>query len=572
MSNQYLSFDVTKQSTPQQLITGRQGDSQLKFISVLLWDGEKNIPYDLTGKQVAFESLKPDNNHIVDYEGITILDAPHGLFRYSFNEQVFAVAGKMQQAFFKITHTDKDNQVITDSTLELAINILENRVEFGINSTDYLSEYDDLIAQVKKKFNDYADAVKQNIGDVAQAHADIEALVKQIADNQIVKQTDFENYKNKLGVFDQDDRSDDYFEDELLEVGGSIPSYYVDQLNDIAGSLPKDRFNVGFITDNHYQNFDYSPNGLAHYANIAALSRRVKLAAIISGGDNINGDNNKRSKVWQTKHVMAALKYRVSNQTDVFALFGNHDSGIGQTSDTGTTDLTIANNLNENELKALYGTNSNDYGETRNGNSLYGLKDYVDKKVRVVFLNAFDLPWTSKNGVYDYDFLSQSGFQNEQLNWLANTAFKLPDSTWQVMIFSHAPLSGSFGYDKNGEGIKQFNTDALVGLINALQNGSSYTLQDSKRELPVDITANFTSQGSIKVIGFISGHIHQDDQMVFRSINCIETTCSWATLLNDQRVANTITEDAWDVFSVDTTNHHIYIKRFGYGDDRDFTY
>ena len=180
MSNQYLSFDVTKQSSPQQLITGRQGDSQLKFVSVLLWDGEKNIPYDLTGKQVAFESLKPDNNHIVDYEGITILDAPHGLFRYSFNEQVFAVAGKMQQAFFKITHTDNDNNVIADSTLEVAINILENRVEFGINSTDYLSEYDDLITKVKQKFDDYAATVHDSIDKAQQVHDEVNELLSQV--------------------------------------------------------------------------------------------------------------------------------------------------------------------------------------------------------------------------------------------------------------------------------------------------------------------------------------------------------------------------------------------------------
>ncbi|MBZ5943906.1 BppU family phage baseplate upper protein [Leuconostoc gelidum subsp. gasicomitatum] len=189
MSNQYLSFDVTKQSIPQQLITGRQGDSQLKFVTMLFWDGENNIPYDLTGKQVAFEALKPDNTHIVDYEGITILDATAGLVRYSFNEQVFSVSGTMQQAFFKITHTDSDNNVIADSTLEVAINILENRVEFGINSKNYLSEYDDLVAQVKKKFDDYATTVKDSI-DKAQALHD-----------QIVEYTEF---INSMGVITKD--------------------------------------------------------------------------------------------------------------------------------------------------------------------------------------------------------------------------------------------------------------------------------------------------------------------------------------------------------------------------------
>lgn len=191
MSNQYLSFDVTKQSAPQQLIIGRQGDSQLKFVTMLFWDGDKNVPYDLTGKQVAFEALKPDNTHIVDYEGITVLDAPAGLVRYSFNEQVFSVAGTVQQAFFKITHTDSNKNVIADSTLEVAINILENRVEFGINSKDYLSEYDDLITQVKKKFDDYAATVKDSIDKAQALHDQIVNYTNLINSNGVILKSDF---------------------------------------------------------------------------------------------------------------------------------------------------------------------------------------------------------------------------------------------------------------------------------------------------------------------------------------------------------------------------------------------
>lgn len=219
MSNQYLSFDVTKQSTPQQLITGRQGDSQLKFVSVLLWDGDKNIPYDLTGKQIAFEALKPDGTHIVDYEGINILDASHGLFRYSFNEQVFAVAGKMQQAFFKIMHTDKDDQVIADSTLEISIHILENRVEFGINSTDYLSEYDNLISQVKQKFDDYAATVQDSIDKAQQVHDEVTALLAQVDDIKLA-------INRRVAVEDSDSinlsQSGDWETEAITKISGDI--------------------------------------------------------------------------------------------------------------------------------------------------------------------------------------------------------------------------------------------------------------------------------------------------------------------------------------------------------------
>lgn len=191
MSNQYLSFDVTKQSVPQELIIGRQGDSQLKFVSILCWDGEKNVPYDLTGKQVVFEALKPDGTHIVDTAGITILNATGGLVRYSFNEQVFAVAGTMQQAFFKITQTDSQNNVITDSALEINIRVLENRVEFGINSKDYLSEYDKLVADVEKKFDDYATTVQKDITQAQAIHDQIVEFTSLINSNAVITKSEF---------------------------------------------------------------------------------------------------------------------------------------------------------------------------------------------------------------------------------------------------------------------------------------------------------------------------------------------------------------------------------------------
>lgn len=158
---------------------------------MLFWDGEKNIPYDLTGKQVVFEALKPDGTHIVDTAGITILNATGGLARYSFNEQVFAVAGTMQQAFFKITQTDNQNNVITDSTLEINIRVLENRVEFGINSKDYLSEYDDLIAKVEKKFDDYAATVQDSIDKAQALHEKIVEYTNLINSNGVIKKTEF---------------------------------------------------------------------------------------------------------------------------------------------------------------------------------------------------------------------------------------------------------------------------------------------------------------------------------------------------------------------------------------------
>ncbi len=81
--------------------------------------------------------------------------------------------------------------MIADSTLEVAINILENRVEFGINSKDYLSEYDDLITQVKKKFDDYATTVKDSIDKAQALHEQIVEYTNLINANQVITKATF---------------------------------------------------------------------------------------------------------------------------------------------------------------------------------------------------------------------------------------------------------------------------------------------------------------------------------------------------------------------------------------------
>lgn len=573
MSNQYLSFDVTKQSTPQQLITGRQGDSQLKFVTVLFWDGDKNVPYDLTGKQVAFEALKPDNTHIVDYEGITVLDAPAGLVRYSFNEQVFAAAGTMQQAFFKITHTDSDNNVIADSTLEVAINILENRVEFGINSKDYLSEYDDLIAAVKKKFDDYATTVQDSITAAQKVHDEVQVLLKQISDNDIVKKSEYDEFKSAIGNFGKNNTLDGTFDDELNEVAGEIPEYATNKINEISSKISSDTFNVGFITDNHHQLTSYAPNSLKHYSYIASLSRKSNISAIIANGDNVNGYYDKLEKIIETRQVTSTLFERTNVNTDVFFVFGNHDSGINQRGNN--TPQTV---LTENEIKRFYRTPLNLYGETRNGDSLYGYKDYPDNKVRMIWLNSFDLSWDlNTDGTYKSNFLQQSAYQNEQLNWFANIALNIPDDSYQVMIFTHAPLPNTFGNistatDVNGNVIQQYNSDALIEIINAFQNSKSGTINNGASVYPINLSYNFSGKPGGIIVGLFSGHIHADGIMTYKGINCIETASSLCFSGDTDRVVNTLSEDCWDVISVNTKNRTIMMHRFGHGTDREVSY
>ena len=402
-------------------------------------------------------------------------------------------------------------------------------------------------------------------------------LAKKIDDKGLLTKADLESYlatfkegleeieaniQKELGDFQDADPLVAYFDDDVNEVGGVIPSYYRNKLNQMS-SIPKDNFNIGFITDAHLQLDNYAPNSIAHYAYIAAASRRARLDAIIAGGDNTNGWWEKNQKMVETQQATSTLFNRTAAGTDVFFQMGNHDTGINQNGHN-TPDTC----LSESEIKAMYHTADLMYGEVRDGDSLYGYKDYPDKKVRLIWLNSFDLPYElNDDGTFKYDFLRQPSYRNQQLTWLAEKALMIPDNTWQVMVFAHAPLPDTFGVIPT-----EFNSDVLIGILNAFQDGKAYALKDTTREMPIDINVDFSTQGASVLIGLFTGHVHEDGQMVYSSINCVETACSLCYSGDSNRERYTETEDCWDIFSVDTANRKIHAYRFGYGEDRDFSY
>jgi hypothetical protein len=143
----------------------------------------------------------------------------------------------------------------------------------------------------------------------------------------------------------------------------------------------------------------------------------------------------------------------------------------------------------------------------------------------------------------------------------------MANKDWQIMVFTHAPVPNTFGVIPN-----EFNSDVLIGILNAFQNGIAYSIKDTTREMPVDINVDFSKQGTGVLIGLFTGHVHEDGQMLYSNINCVETACSLCYSGDSKRARGTETEDCWDIFSVDTVKRTIHAYRFGYGTDRNFGY
>lgn len=586
------NFKIDFTGTNYNWVQARQYENSMRqvFVNVKNEDGS---PYDLTGCNIWFQGKLPDNTHrIIDAKHGVMIDPTNGQFRFDMPAQAFAVAGSYVQAFFRIMRNGNNL-----ATLEFNLEVLADTVISGLIPADYITPFEDLYDQLAAKLTQ-ADTDAKTV--IAEFTDKFTALFKQLSDqgtdtatmlttleqkikaDGLMTQADLDTALKKftndfadltdkvtkaLGDFQDGNALSGYFEDEVDEVGGPIPSYALARLNQLTG-IPASNLNIGFITDNHHQLSSYSPHSINHYVYMAAASRRARLDAVVAGGDNTNGWYSKQEKLVETRQATSVLANRVKPGTDVYYVFGNHDNGIGQNGNN-----TPATCLSDAEIKAYYRTADKVYGETRDGDSLYGYKDYSDKKVRLIWLNSFDLPYTlNSDGTYKYDFLHQSGYQNQQLTWLANQALKVPDNSWQVMIFTHCPLPGTFEVAAGQAQLSQYNSDVLVGIINAFQSGTKYSLADASRTLPINVTCDYTSQDKSVVIGLFSGHIHRDGQMTYDGINCVETAASLCFSGDAGRTKDTITEDCWDIFSVDTTSRKIHAYRFGYGSDRDFTY
>lgn len=193
MANQDLFFDITKLGTEQeqqQYIISRVGDGGLKAITITVYSNGR--PYNLTGLTPVFEGVKPDGERIIDTNGGLVLDARNGVFRYILPQQASTAEGEFQQAFFKLKRGEQ-----TDSTLEIKIKVLKNKVEFGINSESYFTEYQNELSRLRTTVNQGIDDLTQLAeqtdrkinGQVESAKAldiQVKALQSSIDSNQLV--------------------------------------------------------------------------------------------------------------------------------------------------------------------------------------------------------------------------------------------------------------------------------------------------------------------------------------------------------------------------------------------------
>jgi hypothetical protein len=216
---------------------------------------------------------------------------------------------------------------------------------------------------------------------------------------------------------------------------------------------------------------------------------------------------------------------------------------------------------------------------------MYYYKDFVNKKIRVIFLNTSDNNWSWLNDGTDYlayDPLLTLGIRQQQADWLINTALNFSDKSdkadWHTMVVCHVPLfSEAEGMKMNGLGFS--NDDSIKSILQAFKIGSNtpvnYTDSTYAGLFNLNLTANFVSQGSMNLIGVWSGHCHLDNIVTANGFTNVSTTSGYADPNISSYITRTIgqySEFAFDVVTVDKSTRTVTLKRFGAGNDRNFTY
>lgn len=151
---QNFKIDFAKSSS--KWVQARQYENSMRqvFADVL---NDDHTPFDLTGCNIVFEGLLPDNtSRIYDARDGVLLDPLNGQFRFDMPKQAFAIAGSYVQAFFRIMRAG-DNV----ATLEFDMTVLADKVISGLIPADYITPFEDLYAKLED--------ILKNAGDNLQA-------------------------------------------------------------------------------------------------------------------------------------------------------------------------------------------------------------------------------------------------------------------------------------------------------------------------------------------------------------------------------------------------------------------
>lgn len=333
-------------------------------------------------------------------------------------------------------------------------------------------------------------------------------------------------------IADKDNIPDYYFENDYLP----------EKAREAQLAAGVNGISFGFVTDIHIGDNAQNSMKLAKYI----ADHTSALPLMICGGDipeTNTGDLNglyEQAQAWQ---VMMS-HYGKHN---VYTCRGNHDY------------IAKADNTNikaKNALSNSYVMGYLPYGITpgMEGQPYY----YFDvdwAKTRFIVLDEYSVSNTNP----DADTSVYVGLSADEYNWFVNTALKVDN--YHIVIVAHQPLNLP-----NGEGYNA-SLNLLRDIITAFNQHVAFTGSYGAASINVDFST-YTSE----LVCVLSGHMHKDVSSDTGFLNIVTTSDACYSTDGYGRQFGTVSENAFDVVSIDYNNRVIKCTRIGAGNGRQFAF
>lgn len=339
-----------------------------------------------------------------------------------------------------------------------------------------------------------------------------------------------------------------------------IPSNILEQIDAkselLSKSLDDSNLTFAYLSDNHTTGHHIGKETDLTNLAINYVDKQFDLDAIINGGDSVLSYGSPINALTSGMAICDRSKY--------FMCEGNHDRYI---------DPIITRKQYYNSVLRPF----------RNNNNVHLVKDrtyyYVDfekHKVRMIVLTVYDMP-EEKESKFPYN--DYYGYNQEQMEWLCNTALKI-SSDYQVIVVTHsAPVTNIEGIEGNGAGGQ--NPLVLRKILESFKNGTNiqvtHTSDVAEGFFNVNITTSFQTQGARDIICVLSGHNHLDRNVKINGINYLTIACGYVDSIMysgtyGNREGLTYSAIAFDVCMLFKDRRIMYFKRYGFGNDREITY
>lgn len=344
----------------------------------------------------------------------------------------------------------------------------------------------------------------------------------------------------------------------IYEVDNAVhfPDYYRSHMQDRVDTINSklispNNFGFGFITDVHAEfNMKHFP------ALIDEVRTKTPVNEFMGGGDwatawfDSSNDADNKPELF---HFFKELQ-RLFKGVPLLKTVGNHEWGYGANN---------GYNITSQEMYAYYLRDEDKmFSNIQWGpDHTYYYWDDQQAKCRFISLNVMDYPDTVKPTGNADNKEWYFKVSDTQKSWLKDTLNSVPDG-YVVAIESHlVPLSAtqfaSFPADKIGTTIT--NGDDLQAIA------SAYAAK----------TGDFASAKG-DLLAWFGGHYHADDITVRNGVTYVTTIADcmsvWDIPNVPKKTAGTVSEQAFDIATVDRAGRRVSLTRIGDGSDRSFTY